>query len=234
MQTPAKLAALVLAITPLSAAAQEFTGGTLGVQTFVFTDDFDIGTTAYFGSAEVAVWNGLSLGANASYYGLSALNSDARNLTLHGIYDLGGVTAGAFYALDGSDVGTDAIYGLQGALDFGKGTAALYAGALDGDSGAGQLFGADASFAITNRITGTGSVAFSRIEDIDQARFGLGGAYALTDGLELFGDISRLSRGDDVSTDSQVAIGLGARLVLGPDRGTTFGSRSIFEVAPGF
>lgn len=234
MQVHPLLAAAVLVAAPLAATAQEFTGGTLGIQTFVFTDDFDIGTTVYSGSAEVELWRGVGVAANGSYYGLSALDSDARNLTLHGFYDLGGITAGAFYSLDGSDAGTDNIYGVEGAFDLGGGAIAAYAGVLDGDSGTGALFGADASFALTNQITGTANAGFVTIEDVDQARFGAGAAYGLTEGLELFADVSRLSRSDDVDSDAQVAIGLGARLVLGPERGTTFNSRSAFDSAFGF
>jgi hypothetical protein len=71
--------------------------------------------------------------------------------------------------------------------------------------------------------------------DMDATRLAVGGAYRFGDGgPSLFGQIGRLSVVDGVDDSAETFVTLGAKLAIGPNQGTTFGSRGLFEVLSGF
>lgn len=226
------LSAVLCAATATPLFAQEFSGGTLGIETALYADDLTVGTTTYFGSAEIALPYGISLGANGSYYGLSALDSDARNLTLHGFYDLGGIDVGAFYAIDDNDAGTNSVYGIEGAADLGGAIVSGYLGRIDGDTSDGTLAAIRGGYDLTREISANAELGLADLDAGRATRLSVGGSYALTEGLDLYGDLGRILSEDTV--ENTTFISLGARIVLGPDRGTTFGTRSVLDLIPDF
>lgn len=211
-----------------AAAAQGFEGAELSAEVLGFTDDFGSGQTAYRGAVEVDAFMGIGLAADLSYQGFRGIGSDNRNLTLHAMYDLGGATAGGFWSRDSLD-DDEAIttYGVEGATTFGGAQVEGYAGRIDGDLDDGTMVGVDASFGVMG-IGVTAGLGRIDVNGAEATRLSAGAEYALGLGPTLYGEVGRVS-----GEESETYLSLGARIAIGPNRGTTFGSRGLFDAVPG-
>jgi hypothetical protein len=229
-------AAAILAILPAGAAlAQGFTGAEISGEILGFTDDLDFGEIRYRGALEFDVGAGFGVAADLSYHGWRALGTNGRNMTIHGLWDgLGFATVGAYVARDSFEGEGATGYGIEAAGDFGGLVADGSLGMVDGDGDSALLMLANARFDIGGFAPVDGLAATARFGrlggDADATRFGVGAEYDLGFGPTVYGEVGRVSTEGDGAT----YVGVGARLGIGQKGGTTFGSRGIFEVIPGF
>jgi hypothetical protein len=210
------------------AAAQGFEGAEISAEVLGFSDDFDLGEARYAGGVEFSVAGAVGVGANLAYHGIRGFNRDGRNVTVHGLYDTGLVQAGLFYGRDSIETVDGDMLGLEAATDFGgarvDGALGLYD--LEGDSG--QMLSARGSYDFGGV---EGEAFFGRLTgDLDATRISLGGAYALNFGPSVFAELGRV--GGDGGSGNYISVG--ARIAIGPNRGTTFENRGVLEILPGF
>lgn len=230
----AGLAAILLSGT---AQAQEFKGAEISVEALAFTEADDVVSTTYRGSAEMAVYGGFGVAADLNFYDFG--DSDGiRNLTVHAIYDaFEFATVGAFYAFDSSEGETVSTYGIEGGRSFGSAGVEGYLGLVDAEAEAFRVLGADGTYDVTDSISLTGSAAFLLADEGQASRLSAGGEYRFGGtGPALYAEIGRLSISDEVEDlgASATFVGVGARIAVGPNRGTTFESRGVYEAIAGF
>ena len=157
------------------------------------------------------------------------MGSAVPDIAFHGFYEgLDLATVGLFYGRDSIDDGDAELVGLEAATTLMGGDIQGALGSYDGDVGSGSLLSVDARYAFGG-FAATG-FAGAMSGDVDGSRIALGAEYQLGAGPTLYGEVGRRS----VDDDGQTYLSLGARLAIGPNAGTTFESRSIFEILPGF
>lgn len=212
------------------AAAQGFEGAEISAETLAYSDENDFGSTTYSGGLEFGVGGGIGIGADLSYYGFDALGLDARNATLHGIYAINPITdIGLFVSQDSFDGRDTESYGIEGLASFGGTTVEGYLGQLDGDLADGTMIGVTGSISLFGGFSA--NVGFDQANLDDKVnRLSIGGEYQFGLGPVLYAEYGKV---DDGSLD-ETYLSIGARLSIGPNQGTTFSSRSIFEIVPGF
>lgn len=224
---------LMVAASPISA---QVTGGSIGVEYSTPTDGTDLGGTTYSGAIEYTIGRNFAVSADLSGYRLDNISTDASSATLHGIYHLSETASvGAFYGRDQLD-GGDArdLYGIEGGTEFAGGVVEGYIGQLDGAANDVTLLGVDGQYGISNGFSVIGNAGFAFSDAGDISRFSLGAEYELSGGPQFYAELGSVSvESGGVSAD-QTFIGVGARVAFGAQRGTTFGSRSLFEITPGF
>jgi hypothetical protein len=234
MSYKAAIAAVLLAAVSAPASAQ-VTGGSLGIEYSAPTDGGDFGGTAYYGAIEYAFNRDISVAADLSGYRLDNINTDASSLTLHGIYHIDEtLSVGAFYGVDRVNEGNVALYGLEGGTEFMGGQVEGYLGRVDGTLSTATIVGVDGLYGLSNGFSLTGSVDLSRQDDTDISRFALGTQYDMQDGPQFFAEIGSVSAENGGIAADDTFIGVGARVAIGANRGTTFDPRSLFEILPGF
>ncbi len=212
------------------AQALGFEGAQISAETLAYGDESDFGSTSYSGGLQFGIAGGIGIGADLSYYGFDTLGLDGRNATVHGIYTLNPVTtAGLFIGQDSLDGVTADIYGIEGQASFGGTTVEAYLGQIDGDLNSGTMLGVNANLSLGQSFALTGSLG-SVDADEQINRLALGAEYQLGLGPTLYAEVGQISGGD--SDENYVM--LGARLAIGPNGGTIFGSRSVFDIVPGF
>lgn len=222
-------AALLLSFSATLASAQAFSGAEISAEVLTFTDDVDLGEKEYRGAVQFGLPAGFGAAADLSYHNSDGLGLGGRNLTFHGFYEgLDLATVGLFYGRDSIDDGDAELVGLEAATTLMGGDIQGALGSYDGDVGSGSLLSVDARYAFGG-FAATG-FAGAMSGDVDGSRIGLGAEYQLGAGPTLYGEVGRRS----VDDDGQTYLSLGARLAVGPNAGTTFESRSIFEILPGF
>jgi len=222
-------------VTGNAAVAQEFKGAEVSAEVLGYTDNSDLGETAYRGSLEFGIFGPFGIQADLAFHDSRTVDLGARTTTVHVTYDaLAFATVGLFYSHDELDEsaidGSVSLYGLEAGRNFGAAAGEAYFGFFDSDGDNGQVAGAEGSYDISRNISVTGSadILFS---DADATRFALGGAYRFGDGgPSVFGQVGRLN----VDGDGDTFLTLGAKLAIGPSRGTTFGSRGLFDILSGF
>ncbi len=228
------LSAALCVLAASSAQAQGFTGGTLTVETFAFLDDLDLGYTTYSGGLEYDAGFGLSVAADLSSFGFRTFDSDATNATLHGIYSLGGGTAvGLFIGRDSMNSRDLDIYGIEGTTQLMGGRLEGFVGGLDGDGDDAVMAGIDGDYMLTPVIAATATIGFAEIDGDRLLRGSVGGEFKIDRGPVLYAQIGGINADDDPARDNEAFVGIGARIDFGPGAGTTFGSRSLFDVVPG-
>ena len=216
-------------VTACGVQAQGFEGAQISAETLAFAEDSDFGSTTYSGGLQFGIAGGIGVGADLSYYGFRTLGLDARNATVHGIYTLNpATTAGLFIGQDSQNGVTADIYGIEGQGSFGGTTIEGYLAQIDGDGGSGTLVGVSGSLTLGQALALSGSFGQADL-DGQINRLALGAEYQLGLGPTLYAELGRISADDD----SENYVSIGARLAIGPNNGTTFGSRSLFDIVPG-
>jgi hypothetical protein len=222
-----------------AAAAQDFKGAEVSAEVLAFTEDSDLGETTYRGSLEFGFFDAFGIQADLAFHDSRSIDLGARTATVHALYDaFEFATVGLFYShdeveADGLD-GSATLWGIEVGRSFGAAGAEGYLGFVDGDGDDGQIAGIEGAYDITRSIsvTGSGSILMG---DSQASRLSVGGAYRFGDGgPSLYGEIGRLNVDNGIEDSSESFVTLGARLAIGRNDGTTFGSRGLFEVLSGF
>jgi len=198
MSYKAAIAAAVLAVASSPVLAQGITGGQLGVEYNAPTDGSDFGGTTYTGGLEYAITRQISVAVDATGYSPTNLDISGTNATLHGIYHLSDTaSAGLFYGID--------------SLEADDETISIY-----GLEGGTEFMGGEVSGYLGKTDSG----------DNDATIFGVDGAYALSNGFSVIGDLDYLSANSDSSV-SRTSIGAQYELQGGPQFFAKFGSISV-------
>ena len=232
--------ASTLALGAGMAQAQGFAGGTLSVETSAFFEEGDVGYTTYAGGLQFDIGLGFGAALDLASYGFSGFGSDGTNATLHAIYDFGpmmgfdGTVLGAFVGRDGYEDGDAEIYGIEAAGEvYGLRTEG-YLARHDGDLGEIDLAGVSARYDITPAIYAMGDIGFADGDgDGELLRTALGGGYRIDGGPRLWGELGRIGADEGAFTGDETYLAIGAEIGFGPNAGTSFGNRSLFDIVPG-
>lgn len=231
-KTRAVTAALAMATVLVATAAKaEFLGGVAGVSHSLFVSETDMAKSSAGVRLEWGFGQRLSTQLDASYTGLHALDDNALNLTGHIGWDMGIGTAGLFYGWD-KMASTRDFYGAEYA---GRVAAADLEGYLARVDGEGTMFGLSARVPVNARLGLGGSLDYMNADGMaDGTRIGVAGDYALGLATRLSGEIGHFSGDDnDGNSMNEAYVRLGVDFLFGAQGGTTFGSRSLFNFAPG-
>ena len=235
MTHSAALAAVLLAAaTPL--AAQGITGGQLGIEYNAPIDGSDLGGTTYHGGLEYAFNRAFTASVNAAGYRLDNFDTSAGNVTLHGTYALSGAaSAGLFVARDSLDDEDATLFGIEGGTEAYPGlTAGGYLGAVRGDGYDGTILGIEGDYGLRSNVSLIGDADLISGDGLDVGQIALGASYTIDSGPRFTAKVGQ-ARIDDGTTDETFAfISVGVDVAFGNQRGTTFDTRSIFDVIPGF
>ncbi len=237
MNTRSVAAGLAAILLSGAATAQEFKGAELSVEALAFTGADEVASTTYRGSVEMGVFGGFGVAADLNFYDFGE-SDGVRNVTIHAIYDaFEFATVGAFYAQDSDDESTATTFGVEGGRSFGSAGVEGFLGFVDDEGDDYRVFGADGTYDLGASISLTGSAAFLSADEGSASRVSVGGEYRFGGtGPALYGEIGRLGVSDEVADlgDSATFVGIGARIAVGPNRGTTFESRGVYEAIAGF
>lgn len=229
--------AVAAALCVLSApVAAQVTGGSLDIEYDFPTDGGDLGGTTYSGAIEYGFTRDFSVSLDIAGYRLDNINTDATNVTVHGIYHLDDLTSfGAFIGSDATeDSDRQSLYGIEAGTEFGTAEVEAYVAAFDGENEDATLFGADGKYDFGNGFSAIASYGLATSDDIDLSRLALGAEYEIAGGPQFYAEIGTVDADGFGVTAEETFIGLGARVAFGAERGTTFGQRSLFEILPGF
>ncbi|WP_210528321.1 hypothetical protein [Rubellimicrobium arenae] len=220
--------AVLLALPGGMAAAQGFAGAEISTELLAYADDLDLGEKEYRGALEFDIYSGFGAAADLSYHNSRELGLGGHNTTLHGFYDrLPMATVGLYVGRDSNDDDETNLYGVEAATEVMGGNIQGSLGSYNGDDGDGGMLSVDARYGFGN-FAATG-FAGGLTGDIEGSRLALGGEYQLGLGPTLYAEVGRRS----VDEDPEAYVSVGARLAIGPKAGTTFDSRSLFEILPG-
>ena len=230
-------AAVLAALAAAGAAsAQEFKGAELSAEILMFDEGDDAMSNNYQGSLEFGVYGPFGAAADLSFYDFE--NGDgASNFTLHGIYDgfsMG--TVGLFYARESVDGDNADLYGIEAGSTYGSFNGEAYLGFGSDEVEDFVAYGFDGSYDVTNSISVLASGGGVDLENGGISRLSVGGEYRFGDtGPALYAEIGRLGVDDGGGSEgSSTFLGLGARIAIGPNRGTTFESRGALELLGSF
>lgn len=231
-------AASILALGAGAVHAQEFKGAEVSAEILGYTDDLDFGESNYRGSVEVGLLGAFGIQGDLAFNESRNIDLGSRTLTVHAIYDAFAFgTVGAFWSQDNLDSGgvdeDVTVYGLEGGRSWGGFGAEAYAAHVDDGEGA-YLLGAQTRYDLAAAFSLTADGATLRADGDNFGRLAVGGEYRLGAGPALYAEVGRL--GFDLAGEQEGAtfVTLGARIGLGPQGGTTFGSRGLFDVVTGF
>jgi len=242
-KTLATGAAIALFCSP--SMAQDLVGGevTLGYSGFtdqVATADGDERPGQIFVglSGEVGLGSMVSVQGDLSYHSFNVTDEDALNLALHAVFHVNDDAAlGLFYGNE-SIAGFDSdFYGVEGAFETGILSAETYY--LEIDEGAD--FGAHIFGIGVDADVGNGYAVGLDYDQLgadgpgDLSRIAVTGKYEVEEGAAVYVEIGSLSAdtGGLLPDASETFFGIGVEYSLGPNRGTTFGRRSLAYLIPG-
>ncbi len=230
------MAAGIVAAGTSMVQAQGFSGGTLGIDYENYSDNDQLGSVNYFGGLEYAITNSISFGANIATYSFEDVDGNNWNYTLHGIYDVGnGIVAGGYLGQDRYDDGELTNYGVEGKMGFGAATAEAYLGRGEDDDDTATYFGVSGNYPIASGFGVMASYDLVSLDDadLDTSKIAIGGEYVLDSGPSFYATVGRAYfTAGDVDTDENF-IGVGAKINFGAGNGTTFGTRSLYDIVPG-
>lgn len=222
------------------AQAQGFAGGTLAIETSAFFEEGDVGYTTYSGGLQFDLGLGFGTEINLASYGFSGFGADGSNVTLHALYDFGPLLAfgdanlGTFIGRDGYEDGDAEIFGVEASGEIYGLRAEGYLARHDGDLGRINLAGISAQYDITPQIFAMGDLGLADGEgDAELLRAALGGGYQIDGGPRLWGELGRIDAEEGAFTGDETYLAIGAEINFGPNSGTSFGSRSLFDIVPG-
>lgn len=218
----------LITLMPAMAAAQGFDGAYISAETLGYSSDSNFGQTTYSGGAQVSFGPGIAISGDFTTYGFKATGGDATSFTAHGSYAINPITAvGLFYGGDSFDGDGTTFYGAEGQTSFAGATIEAFLGQAEGDVAEGAMYGLSGQFVF-------GAIGISadlaRLDDaIATERLSLAGEWHMGLGPMLYAEWGTVS-----GATNEDYIALGVRIGIGPNGGTTFGPRSVFEIAPGF
>lgn len=215
--------------------AQEFKGAEVSAEILSYTDDGDIAQTTYRGSLEFGVFGGFGVAADLSFYNFGD-DDRLRNGTLHLLYDaMALATVGGFYSHESYDDGSTDSFGLEAGRSMGSAGIEGYLGFADDEGDDYRFAGLDATYDLSRNISVIGAAALIDGEEVGSSRLSIGGEYRFGDGPAVYAQVGRINVDFDSAEDSsETFVGIGARIAVGPNRGTTFGTRGLSEALAGF
>ncbi len=234
------LAALpAVALFAGAAAAQDFRGAELSVEALAFDGDDSETFSNYRGAAEVGIPGGFGIAADLSFFNFGDDEDGIRNLTVHGLTEaLPLATWGLFYARDSADDSSSDTFGVEAGRNLGGLGIEAYLGFGDEDDEEFRLAGFDGTFDLGSAFAVTGSGALLDTDGGNVGRLSVGGEFRFAGGRgpALYAEVGRIGAADAALgvEDGSTFVGVGARIAIGANRGTTFGSRGLGEVVGGF
>lgn len=219
----------VLVSSPIS--AQGFVGAELGIDVFAFSDNTNLGYTTYSGSLEYGITRNFDVAIDLSRYGLNSLDENVNNATLHAIYHPSNtMSVGAFFGRDYFNRGSIDSLGIEGGAEVFGGDLEGFLGRIDDGTDTGTIYGISGAYPLGGNFAATGEVKAADIGGNTLTRAALGAQYGFDRGPNLYGQIGTI----DVGATNETFFSLGATVALGSQRGTTFGSRSLLDIVPGY
>ena len=217
------------ALLPTVATAQGFDGAYISIETLQYPSEGDAGQMSYSGGAQFTFGPGFGVSADLTSYGFELLSGNATSGTLHAFYNTSPVSAvGAFYGFDSYEDTDRTFYGAEGQIGIAGTTVEGFLGKSEGDFAEGTMYGVAGEYGFGSFGVTADYAAF---EGSGQTfdRYAFGGVWRLSAGPTLYAEYGQ-RRGD---IDEEL-VSVGVRIGIGPNAGTTFGSRSAVEIVPGF
>lgn len=229
-----------IGLAAAAASAQGLAGGTLALETSAFFEEGEIGHTSYSGGLQFDIGLGFGAALDLASYGFSGFGSDGSNATLHALYEFGpmmgfdGTVLGAFVGRDGYDEGDAEIFGVEAAASAFGLRGEGYLARHDGSLGRAAVAGLSARYDITPAIFAMGEVGYADADEEGAlTRVALGGGYQIDGGPQLWGELGRIEAEDEAFGGDETYLAIGAEIGFGALSGTSFGTRSLFDVVPG-
>ncbi|WP_114287184.1 porin [Candidatus Halocynthiibacter alkanivorans] len=229
-------ASSIVALSAVSASAQQITGGEASITYSAFSDNTDLSATSLDASLEFGISRELGLQLDMGSRSFNTADETAQNYVLHGIYNTSeSVSLGVFYGIDRLDGENADIYGLEMGAEMGALDLEAYWARGDLDSDTGDGFGIAGRTKLAN-----GTTLGLRYESVDfggvleLSNFAVEADYAISDTVSLnasYGTAEWVAGGTTILDEPFFAIG--ATFTFGAERGTTFGKRSVFSILPG-
>lgn len=217
----------LLTLIPGLAAAQAFDGAYVSAEALAYSSDRDIGPLTYSGGAQISFGPSILASADLTFYGFKALDGDASSTTLHSAYWITPDTAlGAFLGRDSYGGADGTFYGIEGRTSLAVAAVEGFLGQSDGGVTDGLMYGLSGQFSFAGLEMTAGYAGIDGDDATDH--LSLTGAWRLGPGPRLYAELGTLSGAVD---DDYITLGI--RLGIGQNGGTTFGPRSVFEIAPG-
>ncbi len=219
----------VIFATPL--AAQGFVGAELGIEVFGFSEDTNLGYTSYSGAIEYGITRNIDVALDLGYFGLNSSDDNVSNATLHGIYHMSDTASlGAFIGRDNFDGGDVDHIGIEGGVEFMGAELEGFIGRIDDGSESGTAYGISGEYGFTDSFAAIGELKGADLGGDTLTRAAIGAQYQFNGGPAIYAQVGTI----DVGTANETFVTLGATIALGSQRGTTFESRSLLDIAPGF
>tara|TARA_R110002094_G_scaffold171525_1_gene153476 strand:- start:907 stop:1626 length:720 start_codon:yes stop_codon:yes gene_type:complete len=230
------LGAVIASASALKAG--EFTGGSIGVSYSAFTQDGDFDHLSLEGSAEFAFGRQFSGQFDVGSDRFGASDLEALTLGVHGIYHLTDVTSlGAFYTREdvefqgaSSDVN---IYGVEARHDAGQLSFAGFLGYAETQVDDGGVWGLATRYTMANDIGVSGLYEHIDVNGLEGGKVALRLDGDVSANLNMFVEVGSAKARAFGVWDSEPYVGLGGKLLLGPNRGATFEQRGLSRVLPG-
>ncbi len=224
-----------------AAHAVEVTGGYLDLGYSTFTDS-DLGDVFNLnGAGELAFARAFSAQLDLGAYRFQDLGETATNWTLHGNWHTSGAASfGAFYGQEDIDNVDFEFYGLEAGFDAGEAEIEGYLARhelSDFSDVDGTLFGISATTDLNDQWQLAAS--FDRVDNLlnalDYNLFAVTANYAAGANAQVYGKlgVAHISSPIVSGSTNEAYIGVGVRVNLGNERGTTFGRRGVLARLPG-
>ena len=229
-----------LALAPAAASAQSFVASEHDLQYRRFIES-DVGVISGRGAVQIDVAPTVDLqfdGLIGSIYRNAESENHIGALMVHGVYDTGmGADAGAFLGREFTEGEDRTTLGVEGRFDMHGSEIQPWISYSTGERGIRTL-GLAASSDMAAGLGLDGSIVYNDFEEggpnVTSVRFTA--SYELPIGAETFASAgyTHVSAGEDrrvpgLGDGGEASLALGMRFELGRARGTTFGSRSLFE-----
>lgn len=220
--------------TPLWA---EVTGGSLALSHSAYTDDTSVANTALEGSVEYGFSRNFSLQGDLGYNSFHDSDTHLTNATVHGIFHINPSTSlGGFVGVDSSNSNSSTVYGLEFGHAVSGQTGVEGYVAQNEDNGADLTqIGLSGRYEMTPQVGFGASLDYGNFDiKADVTRFAISADYAVADNLRLSAELGEVDAKAFGFGGSEAYVKLGAKITFGANRGTTFGTRSLSRLLPGY
>ena len=223
-----------LALAPQIAGAFEITGANIGLNYSTFAEHGmrDTNKASLNGSLEAGFGPNFSIQTDIGAHQFGILDDSGQNFALHGIYHMSnGASVGAFAGRDWLAGQNLDLWGLEARNTFGMFDVEGNLTFIDGDNGRGNAVGLRSDYAFSNQLSLGGR--FDYVDDGSETltRVGALADFVPQDGMVISGEVGAADLPDD---NVEPYVGLGLKMTFGGNRGTTFGSRGLQDILPGY
>ncbi|MBS1304134.1 hypothetical protein [Loktanella sp. SALINAS62] len=231
-KTAAFAAALLVLATPV---LSQSIGGEVGIEYNAPLDGDDFGGTVYKLGFEYNFAQPVSIGVTGVGFNPDFIDENGSNVTLHASYHLNDFTSvGLFYAVDSLDGDDLDMIGLEAGTEVYGGIVNGYVGRAKADDETGYAFGADSEYGLANGFSALLEFDAVAADFADVTNFAIGAEYEIQSGPNFYAKLGHYNIDTDEGSFDQTYVTVGVDVAFGPKRGTTFESRSLLEIIPGF